>query len=232
MTISAVLLKLRSLRVLALAMLMPQSMLEAQVVQLPTTRNFSYSGSMSVPDGGTGFLGGNSTYASGSTSRGYGPYSTRSRGVGSGGTSASINVQIIDLAAMDEALLTYQMPDPPAKNLSSRKEYGLGGKNYLRAAVTPKTSPRNPYEWQRELSGNGSSKDSLTLEADIRYYLEKGRAAEKANHIQAARVYYEMAAASLTPEIIARYNKILADQKAQQEANENREIIRQNVQSF
>ena len=77
----------------------------AQVVQLPVIRNFSVTGSASVPDGGTASLG-RVGYASGqSSSAGFGPYSTRVRSGNAGGSSVSASVTIIDLAALDEAIL-------------------------------------------------------------------------------------------------------------------------------
>ncbi len=71
----------------------------SQVVQLPSVRNFSYSGGALVPDGGSASLGGNMYASSGSVSRGWGPYSTRASGSTFGTSTSSVSVQIIDLRA-------------------------------------------------------------------------------------------------------------------------------------
>jgi len=73
----------------------------AQVVQLPTIRTFSYSGTVVVPDRGTASLGGGAAASSGFRSRGL------SRGVGAGAATggASVSATIIDQRALDRAIL-------------------------------------------------------------------------------------------------------------------------------
>lgn len=73
----------------------------AQVVQLPSFRQFSTTGSVLVPDGGTTLLGGNSTSSSGSRRQGL----NRSFGSSAGVAQATASVTIIDLQAMDEQIL-------------------------------------------------------------------------------------------------------------------------------
>ncbi len=77
----------------------------AQVVQLPTVRNFSVTGGASVPDGGTALLGSSGYSATSSTTRGPFPLGSRAIGGISAGASMTASVQIIDLDALDEALL-------------------------------------------------------------------------------------------------------------------------------
>ncbi len=79
------------------------SSLSAQVVQLPGVGTFGYSGSVSVPDQGTASLGGVQRNRSGTVTRG--PIGARAFGNQSAGTSVTASVTVIDLAAMDEALL-------------------------------------------------------------------------------------------------------------------------------
>ncbi|WP_146416335.1 hypothetical protein [Crateriforma conspicua] len=71
---------------------------QGQVVQLPTFRTFSYSGSVLVPDGGTAVLGGNSSAFRSRSLRGNGQSSARSFGGG------SVTATIIDLDAMDRKM--------------------------------------------------------------------------------------------------------------------------------
>jgi len=68
-------------------------------------------------------------------------------------------------------------------------------------------------------------------EADIRYFLARGAEAEQANHIVAARVYYRMAVEAMTPELIQRYQQILAEREAE-EAQQRAAADQANRQSF
>ena len=89
--------------------------LSGQVVQLPTFRQFSVNTTVSVPDGGSAFLGGVTTARSGSTSNsvpllGRIPVANRlfqNRAIGSDVTSsrAYVRAQVIDLLEMDAAIL-------------------------------------------------------------------------------------------------------------------------------
>ncbi|TWT65812.1 hypothetical protein Pan14r_53620 [Crateriforma conspicua] len=71
---------------------------QGQVVQLPTFRTFSYSGSVLVPDGGTAVLGGNSSTFRSRSPRGNGQSSARSFGGG------SVTATVIDSDAMDRQI--------------------------------------------------------------------------------------------------------------------------------
>lgn len=80
----------------------------AQVVQLPSIRQFSYRGSVLVPDSGSTYLGGNNSYASGSRSRGL-PGLPSMPGSQFGSTAiasgASLSATIIDHEAIDRQIL-------------------------------------------------------------------------------------------------------------------------------
>lgn len=205
---------------------------QAQVVQLPVVRNFGYTGSALVPDGGTAFLGGNLGRQSSSVSRG--PFGRRTAGNNLGGRSMSVSVTIIDLNALDEALLNAPVsnkPDPapqvnagplaPKQPLTQvprvvgapRKILSVGQPNDLPTGV--KATDSNAYA--RALVGHKLGFQPAAVkslrEDDVRYYIEEGQKAEKAGRIVSARVYYRMAMDSLTPDIMARYEKILAKKK-------------------
>ncbi len=87
-----------------------------QVVQLPTLGNFSINTSVSVPDSGAGFLGSNGQGQWGSVSRGGVP---GTRGIGSRVTlpMASVNVQIHDLEALDQAILAAAQGESTIANM-------------------------------------------------------------------------------------------------------------------
>ncbi|QEG42700.1 hypothetical protein [Roseimaritima ulvae] len=78
----------------------------AQVVSLPTQQQFSYRGSVLVPDGGSTYLGGVRRAASGSARRGFGgvPFSS-SRGSTLSHSGLSISATIIDHQEIDRQLL-------------------------------------------------------------------------------------------------------------------------------
>ena len=80
-------------------------------VQLPTTSVFSVNTTVSVPDGGSISLGGNSGSAWSSTRSGgpFRPFGNRAIGGTQFASNASVHVQIISLAEMEADLLS-QLP--------------------------------------------------------------------------------------------------------------------------
>lgn len=70
-------------------------------VQLPSFHSFSYRGTVVVPDGGTAYLGGNKTSATGLNQRGL----SRGFGSGQGNSQATATVRIIDHGEIDRQLL-------------------------------------------------------------------------------------------------------------------------------
>ena len=96
------------------------SHLYAQItVQQPVVRTTGVATSVSVPDRGSTFLGGVSSAESFRNS--YGPLRTgTSRGYGLSGGSMSAHVHIIDLHAMDEAILNSVPDSLPPVSIRSR----------------------------------------------------------------------------------------------------------------
>ena len=92
------------------ALLGSSPILQAQItMQQPVLRSTSIGTAVSVPDGGSTFLGG--VNSGESFRQSYGPLRTgTSRGYGLSGGSMSASVRIIDLQAMDEAILN-SVPD-------------------------------------------------------------------------------------------------------------------------
>ena len=190
----------------------------AQVVQLPSVHNFSYSGGAWVPDAGSASLAGNSYARSGSVSKGWGPYGTRASGSSYGTSNSSVSVQIIDLQALDDAILSANVanPSPQVRTATTTRRSLVG------ASTPTRTAPRtDPGKWQRVLAGGQPTVPVHTslAEADIRFYLKMGQEAEAANRIMAARVYYRMAVDAMTPEMQTRYAKIISDRKAALDAD-------------
>jgi hypothetical protein len=195
---------------------------EAQVVQLPAFRQFSYSGGALVPDAGTGYLAGNSYSSSGSVGRGGIP-GNRAFGAASGAGHMSASVQIIDLDALDQAILNSSVPSSaisqanrmlPVSDAAAAEQ----ARKFLSSYPTIHTA-RNGDPSYRDLKstlGNSTKPepvDASLAESNVRYYLKKGQEAETANRIQSARVYYKMALEAMTPELMERYHKVLADRE-------------------
>ncbi len=187
-----------------------------QVVQLPTYHHFSLSTSAWVPDAGTAALGGTNYGSAASSAGGWGPYGPRASSSSSGGSMLSASAQVIDLQALDEAILAGR--SAPAS--SSKPTTTQIGRSYVGAPGTlrnPIVATSDPGAWQRALSETPISRaaDPLNAESTIRYYLDRAEHAENANRIHSARVYYRMAVEAMTPQLIARYQAILARRAAE-----------------
>lgn len=203
----------------------------AQIVQLPGQHAFSSSGSVLVPDGGTANLGGIGRSSQGSVQSGFGPFSNRASGSSRGGSTMSVSVRIIDLEALDEAILgvasprasaastTAVAPDAPVAVTLPPDRAPLDRSPADLAPSAPNGSPTSarvgadPGQWQRALSGGGISPVPINLsllESDIRYFVQQGERAERAGSYQAARVYYQMARKAMTPELEMRYQRAVA----------------------
>ncbi|MCA9128831.1 MAG: hypothetical protein KDB22_17215 [Planctomycetales bacterium] len=201
----------------------------AQVVQLPSMGSVSYSGTVMAPDAGTVSLGGVGTGYQSRNSLGFGPYSSRSTSSAGGSRSLLASAQIIDLKALDDALLSANISQKDVSSaavLSANSPASGGGRSFLSGIGSNSNvgSGQNipaPGQWQRAMA-NSSEVDyrhPSTAEADIRFYLLKGKEAEAANHLNAARVYYRMAVAAMTPEMTQRYYLAL-EQRKEQEAQQ------------
>ena len=103
---------MRSTALITFAIVGSSSILQAQItVQQPVVRSTGVATTVSVPDRGSILLGGVSSAESSRSS--FGPLRTgTSRGYGLSGSSISASVYIIDLQAMDEAILN-SVPDSP-----------------------------------------------------------------------------------------------------------------------
>jgi len=109
------------------------------VVQLPTFQFFSYRGTVVVPDGGTAYLGGNASSATGMRRRG----GNRAFGQQQGISQATATVQIIDHDAIDRQLLgkspeqlRRELPraDKPARQATRPADPQAEGKSLVRFA--------------------------------------------------------------------------------------------------
>ena len=205
----------------------------AQVVQLPTVRNFSYSGGASVPDHGDAYMGGSALRRSSSTSSGAGPLANRSTSSQGGGSSLSVSATIIDLQAMDEAILKQPIDAPPRATTNyAPRSTGTPVMNtltpylYGQRAGRASTAANDPNAWQMALSAPVATRESGSRvardDSEVRFYMLKTQQATASGRNAAARVYYQMAYDRLTPEQRTRLQEIQrrANELAQQASAE------------
>lgn len=112
---------MRSLTLVAFAVAVMSPVAQAQVtVQQPVVRTTGVATSVSVPDRGSVLLGG--VRSAESFRQSYGPLRTgTSRGYGLSSGSLSASVTIIDLHAMDEAILNSVPDSSPALTIRGRR---------------------------------------------------------------------------------------------------------------
>ncbi len=198
------------------------SIAPAQVVQLPSVGNFSYSGAAWVPDAGTVGLAGNSYARSGSVNSGWGPYGSRASGSMYGTSAISTSVQIIDLQALDDAILAAKPQNSTASsNPGNRSAASVSSRSVVGGFSAQGVAPNvDPGKWQRVLAGGHPTMpaNAQMAESDIRFYLKMGQDAEAANRVMSARVYYRMAAEAMTPEMKDRYQRNLVERSEAEKA--------------
>ncbi len=158
----------------ALLLIAGQSALAQQAVQQPVVGTMSVNTGVSVPDRGSVLLGGVSSAQSGRSQ--YGPLrSGTSSGITRQSTSITTNVYIIDLHAMDEALLNSR----PAGSESRRSSVDF-------PANRPAREPLADREATPEIAISPTEK--------VRQHEELARKAELAGKKGVAKLHWQMAA--------------------------------------
>jgi hypothetical protein len=161
-------------------------------VQLPTFSFFGVDTTVSVPDGGSTYLGGVSRASSGSSQFGaapFMPFTNRSIGSQQSASSMRVSAYIHDFQAMDEYLLS----QPTAFNRGlAQPQLQVAraiGKRVESAQAAPTSGPALDVAGlraQRLQEEQARSSESAGL-------LERGQAAEAAGKLKVARLYYQMA---------------------------------------
>jgi len=209
-------------------MALPTS-IQAQVVQLPSVSNFGTTGAVSVPDGGQAYLGGYGAMRSSSRTAGGWPAASRSASQSISGGSISVTATIIDLQAMDAALLA--QPVDRARSIPSRfrpADTGTPIANTLDMERYRQFTPQAPIQpepnaWRQALGSPGDpplpADGSLAgTEADVRFYLQKAQDCTNSGRMAAARVYFDLAYQKLTPAQRALMREHQAQEKSQSAA--------------
>lgn len=181
-------------------------------------------------------LGGSGYAQQGSTSSGFGPLSNRALAGSAGGSTLTASVQIIDLEALDQAILASATPRTsmagpisspasvaggPATSPGTDDSLDVGQRARLSSRYPDSTRQLSAYNteqvnadpgaWQRALSGSGTPPlvNASMVESNVRYYVELGEQAERSGSAQAARVYYRLARQAMTPELVMQYENAL-----------------------
>lgn len=212
----------------------------AQVVQLPAFRQFSYVGGSMLPDVGAMSIGGSRYFAQSQTSaRGFPPSVTRFGAAGQ--TLLAISAQIIDLDALDQALLISNAPaassvEGSRQTAGSQARATDQARNFLSNYASQSNVPARAGDYgsipQRLTErSSGQPIDASLAAANIRYYLQMAREAETSQRLQSARVYYRLAYESMTPEIQLRYQQVL-DQRQRDAQNQRNAAVAEDKQQF
>ncbi len=211
---------------LCLSLLAIQQSASAQVVILPSYQTFSYSGSFLVPDSGSATVAGNSYSNSSSNTSGWGPYGPRSTGVSSGTSSMSVTAQIIDVRAMERAMVERNTRSQAAPKTAPPKPSATTTASAEPGKVKPQRKKRDigepdPLMLKRFIADDEFQNTSQAKAAgEIRHYLDRAHQANLSGHFEAAKVYYRLAYRAMTPQMRARYETIMAELDAAEAAEE------------
>jgi hypothetical protein len=174
-------------------------------VQLPTFSFFTVQTAVSVPDRGGTFLGGINTARDGSTSRGFGPLRNRGSGSERGASLVSVHATIIDLRAIDEAILAEAaaMRDekPGARETDIKAELLRRHVGKSSEAADTSTAAAPPASAIEPLAGsvaairaqNAAAREERAREAADLF--ARGQKAEGEGKPGVAKVYYKMVVA-------------------------------------
>lgn len=177
-----------------------------QVVQLPTFSFFSVSTTVSVPDSGSAYLGGVNRSRTQSSTRGVPglsqlPYAGRlfrNRGIASSATSsgARASATIIDHSELDEMMLSeaaarrggrVAMTETERKAAFLTQHVARRDDTLLAVSRTPTATESGPPSVDIEAAKQAAAQQ-------VALYLDRGRRAEKAGNVAAARCSYRVVA--------------------------------------
>jgi len=183
---------------------------QAQVVQLPSTRQVSVSTAVEIPDGGSISLGGIGRSAALSAQRQASHFGSKQTGrYGSGSGNVAI-AKVIDLNELDRIIL--QEAQSPGRSAPYyRDSAALTGRHH------PATNYRRlsdiPGAWMQALAGdpqfNPDRVPRADAASDIAVLIDRAQRAKKAGRFAAAEVYYRMALERLPSETIAKLEAAL-----------------------
>lgn len=173
-----------------------QQPLPATTVQLPTFSQFTVITTVSVPDGGTAYLGGVGRGADRNVTRGMGPL--RNRGLSSSreASGVSVSATIIDHDEIDRAILAEAATKREPVDATLAKAATISKSVAVDLRLTSRTTGSRAGALPGSVAAireqNAAAAD---LEAaELAGYLAKGRQAEAENKPGVAKIFYQMVA--------------------------------------
>jgi hypothetical protein len=165
--------------------------LRPTTVQLPTFSMFGVDTTVSVPDGGSAYLGGVDRASSGGNQFGgpMAPFGNRSIGSQQSASSMRVSAYIHDFQAMDEQLLNQPTAFNRGLTPPQTQVARAIGQRVNSAQAAPAGQPAADVAGlraQRLQEEQARSQESAGL-------LDRGQAAEAAGKLSVARLYYQMA---------------------------------------
>jgi hypothetical protein len=176
---------------------------QAQTLQLPTTSQTSINTTVEVPDGGTIQLGSMGRAGGYSGNRLSTLHNMQTRGRHVTGSGNSVTATIIDLDALDEAILA--QPTPPGFVPPYHKDrQALTGRHH--PATNFRKLSELPGAWMQALAGDPSLDPNMVPKADVAsdivVLMEQATRARQQGRIAAAEVYYRMVLERLPPRVL------------------------------
>jgi hypothetical protein len=175
----------------------------AQTIQLPTTSQTSVNTTVEVPDGGTIQLGSMGRAGGYSGNRLNTLHNIQTRGRHVTGSGNSVTATIIDLDALDQAILA--QPTPPGFAPPYHKDrQALTGRHH--PATNFRKLSELPGAWMQALAGDPSLDPNMVPKADVAsdivVLMEQATRARQQGRIAAAEVYYRMVLERLPPRVL------------------------------
>ena len=199
-----------------------------QTVQLPTVRNFSVQTTVGVPDQGSTLLGSSPSYRWGGVSRGGIP---NQRGLGGGFSvpSARAHVTIIDLDALDEAILAVASSNsladhrrgrpqgiaslPTTSSNAATSKPPLGSRDLSMSKMTPPA-----YAYMALLNHPNDTQLQSDILGDVSHYLGLAKTARSGGRWSSVQLFYEQAWQRLPSSQQEKALQYLAELRASKES--------------
>jgi hypothetical protein len=167
----------------------PVGQLPATTVQLPSFSIFSVNTTVSVPDRGGMYLGGDRRARDGSTTRGFGPLANRGIGSDRAASGVTVHVAIHDLDELDKAVLA----DAAAKR--GPIDPDLAKAELIRRGVAKGASGSAGASQPADSVAAIRAQNAAAAEArasEAAELLAKAEAAEAEGKASVAKIYYQM----------------------------------------
>lgn len=176
---------------------------QGQTLQLPTTSRTSVNTTVEVPDGGAIQLGSMGRAGGYSGNRLSTLHNMQTRGRHVTGSGNSVTATIIDLDALDQAILA--QPTPPGFAPPYHKDrQALTGRHH--PATNFRKLSELPGAWMQALAGDPDLDPNMVPKADVAsdivVLMEQATRARQQGRIAAAEVYYRMVLERLPPRVL------------------------------